>query len=72
MEEKEIRNIIREAFENFLNERRKKKKKKKKGDRCTKIAKRKYNKWPSAYASGAVVQCRAGDIWKDLKENWGI
>ena len=67
MEEKEIRNIIREAFENFLNERRKKKKKKKKGDRCTKIAKRKYNKWPSAYASGAVVQCRAGNIWKDLK-----
>ena len=66
MEEKEIRNIIREAFEEFLNE-RKRRKKKKKGDRCTKIAKRKYNRWPSAYASGAVVQCRAGDIWKDLK-----
>jgi hypothetical protein len=65
MEEKEIRNIIREAFEEFLNER--KRRKKKKGDRCTKIAKRKYNRWPSAYASGAVVQCRAGKIWKDLK-----
>jgi len=66
MEEKEIRNIIREAFDEFLNE-RKRRKKKKKGDRCTKIAKRKYNRWPSAYASGAVVQCRAGKIWKDLK-----
>ena len=47
----------------------KKKKKKKKSDRCTRIAKRKYDVWPSAYASGAVVKCRAGKIWKDLKEN---
>ena len=46
-----------------------KKKKKKKSDRCTRIAKRKYDVWPSAYASGAVVKCRAGKIWKDLKEN---
>jgi len=36
-------------------------------DRCTRIAKRKYDSWPSAYASGAVVRCRKGDIWKDLK-----
>jgi hypothetical protein len=43
-------------------------KKKKKGDRCVRIAKRKYNKWPSAYASGAVVKCRQGKIWKNLKE----
>ena len=42
--------------------------KKKKDDRCTRIAKRKYDVWPSAYASGAVVQCRRGKIWKDLKE----
>lgn len=42
--------------------------KKKKDDRCTRIAKRKYDTWPSAYASGAVVQCRKGKIWKDLKE----
>lgn len=41
---------------------------KKKDDRCTRIAKRKYDKWPSAYASGAVVQCRKGKIWKGLKE----
>ena len=43
-------------------------KKKKKDDRCTRIAKRKYDTWPSAYASGAVVQCRKGKIWKGLKE----
>ena len=42
--------------------------KKKKDDRCTRIAKRKYDVWPSAYASGAVVQCRRGKIWKGLKE----
>ena len=46
----------------------KKKKKKKKDDRCTRIAKRKYDAWPSAYASGAVVRCRRGEIWKDLDE----
>ena len=44
------------------------KKKKKKDDRCTRIAKRKYDVWPSAYASGAVVQCRRGKIWKGVKE----
>jgi len=43
-------------------------KKKKKGDRCIRIAKRKYDVWPSAYASGAVVRCRQGKIWKDLSE----
>jgi len=37
-------------------------------DRCTRIAKSKYDVWPSAYASGAVVRCRDGKIWKDLKE----
>lgn len=40
---------------------------KKKDDRCTRIAKRKYDVWPSAYASGAVVRCRKGEIWKDEK-----
>lgn len=46
-------------------------KKKKKNDRCTRIAKRKYDVWPSAYASGAVVKCRQGKIWKNesIKEN---
>ena len=33
-------------------------------DRCTRIAKQKYDTWPSAYASGAVVRCRRGEIWK--------
>ena len=47
------------------------KKKKKSDDRCTRIAKRKYDVWPSAYASGAVVKCRQGKIWKneDLEYN---
>ncbi len=46
----------------------KKRKKKKKGDRCVRIAKRKYDVWPSAYASGAVVKCRQGKIWKGVSE----
>jgi hypothetical protein len=38
-----------------------------KRDRCLRIADRKFNK-PSAYKSGAVVRCRQGKIWKDIKE----
>jgi hypothetical protein len=38
-----------------------------KEDRCKRIADRRYDK-PSAYKSGAIVRCRKGDIWKDLKE----
>jgi hypothetical protein len=38
-----------------------------KRDRCLRIADRKFDK-PSAYKSGAVVRCRAGKIWKDVKE----
>jgi hypothetical protein len=41
--------------------------KKIKRDRCLRIADRKFDK-PSAYKSGAVVRCRAGKIWKDIKE----
>ena len=41
---------------------------KNKRDRCLRIADRKYDK-PSAYKSGAVVRCRRGEIWKDLKED---
>ena len=41
---------------------------KEKRDRCLRIADRKFDK-PSAYKSGAVVRCRQGKIWKDLKEN---
>ncbi len=40
---------------------------KKKADRCLRIARRKYSK-PSAYRSGAIVQCRRGKIWRGLKE----
>lgn len=40
---------------------------KKKRDRCLRIADRKFDK-PSAYKSGAVVRCRQGKIWKDIKE----
>ena len=40
---------------------------KEKRDRCLRIADRKFDK-PSAYKSGAVVRCRKGNIWKDLKE----
>jgi hypothetical protein len=38
-----------------------------KRDRCLRIADKKFDK-PSAYKSGAVVRCRKGDIWKNLKE----
>ena len=39
----------------------------KKEDRSKRIADRRYDK-PSAYKSGAIVRCRQGKIWKDLKE----
>jgi len=55
----QLRKIIKEELEGVLSE---------KDDRCTRIAKRKYDVWPSAYASGAVVRCRQGKIWKDVKE----
>jgi hypothetical protein len=41
--------------------------KKKKRDRCLRIADRRYEEHGD-YKSGAVVRCRRGDIWKDLKE----
>ena len=68
---KTYRNCVKaEQLELDEKKRKKKKKKKKKGkdDRCTRIAKRKYDVWPSAYASGAVVKCRKGKIWKGVKE----
>jgi hypothetical protein len=52
---------LKELVKNTLTE------KKKKRDRCLRIADRRYKK-PSAYKSGAVVRCRDGEIWKDLKE----
>jgi hypothetical protein len=74
----QLRQIIKEELNVALDERKKKRKKKKrrkaakkKDDRCTRIAKRKYDVWPSAYASGAVVRCRAGKIWKGVSEAAG-
>ena len=66
MIEEFIKNLREKYSDKPLEE---KKKKKKKDDRCTRIAKRKYKAWPSAYASGAVVKCRQGKIWKKLKED---
>jgi hypothetical protein len=51
---------LKEAIQSILE-------KKKKRDRCLRIADRKFKK-PSAYKSGAVVRCRKGNIWKNLKE----
>ena len=56
----EIEKIVQEEIQIVILE---------KDDRCTRIAKRKYDVWPSAYASGAVVRCRKGEIWKDVKED---
>ncbi len=72
-EKRSMSESLEELALQILDEKRKKKKKKKKkkakkGDRCTRIAKRKYDVWPSAYASGAVVRCRRGEIWKGLNE----
>ena len=70
-EDAEDVNFMGEITKGELEEAKKartKLRKKKKGDRCTRIAKSKYDVWPSAYASGAVVKCRQGKIWKDLKE----
>lgn len=60
------RRAVREVVEQVLK-RLHEKNKPKKDDRCTRIAKQVYDSWPSAYASGAVVRCRRGEIWKDKK-----
>jgi len=61
----ELQNKIIDLVRNLVKE----SKKNKSGDRCTRIAKRKYDVWPSAYASGAVVKCRQGKIWKGISED---
>jgi|TARA_R100000655_G_C2901160_1_gene178860 hypothetical protein len=48
------------------SKRAKKKKSKVKRDACYYKVRRRYKKWPSAYASGALVQCR-----KKGAKNWG-
>lgn len=59
----DIRNLVAGLIYEFKNENILEEK----DDRCTRIAKRKYDTWPSAYASGAVVRCRRGEIWKKEK-----
>ena len=63
-----IKRIIREELEAVLDEKKKKKKKKKakKRDACYHKVKSRYDVWPSAYASGALVKCR-----KVGAKNWG-
>jgi hypothetical protein len=61
-----------ELYEKRKKRRKRKKSKRKKSkgkkDRCYRIAKRKYDVFPSAYASGAIVKCRQGKIWRGLSE----
>ena len=63
--------IIKEELLGVLDEKRKKRKKKKKKskgkkDACYHKVRARYDVWPSAYASGALVKCR-----KVGAANWG-
>ena len=67
----DINDIVYEELKFALDEKRKKKKKKKKKkkakrDACYHKVKARYDVWPSAYASGALVKCR-----KVGAANWG-
>ena len=64
----ELEQIVRETLETVIDEKKKKKKKKKakKKDACYHKVKSRYDVWPSAYASGALVKCR-----KVGAKNWG-
>jgi hypothetical protein len=57
-----------EVISQIITEKKKKKKKKKakKRDACYYKVKSRYDVWPSAYASGALVKCR-----KVGAKNWG-
>ncbi len=62
----QLRSMVQEVM---LDEKKRKKKKKKKGgkkDACYHKVKSRYDVWPSAYASGALVKCR-----KVGAKNWG-
>jgi hypothetical protein len=75
---KQLQRIIKEELEAVLDEKKgkktkaakkkksKKKKKAKKKDACYHKVKSRYDVWPSAYASGALVKCR-----KVGAKNWG-
>jgi|TARA_E500000305_G_scaffold103066_1_gene98279 hypothetical protein len=67
----QLQQIIQEELEAVIDEKRKKKKKKKKKskgkkDACYHKVKANSKEWPSAYASGRLVQCR-----KKGAKNWG-
>ena len=57
--------IIKEELQIVVE--KKKKKKAKKRDACYHKVKARYDVWPSAYASGALVKCR-----KVGAKNWGF
>ena len=60
--------MIREELSGILEKKKKRKKKKKSGkkDACYHKVRSRYDVWPSAYASGALVKCR-----KVGASNWG-
>ncbi len=72
----ELHKIIQEELDNLIDEKaskkarrkkkRKYKKKKAKKDACYHKVRSRYDVWPSAYASGALVKCR-----KVGAKNWG-
>ena len=63
----QLKKMIHEELEAILSEKKKKKKKKKsKKDACYHKVRSRYDVWPSAYASGALVKCR-----KVGAKNWG-
>jgi len=72
----ELQRIVEEEMQKFIDEkaskksrrkkRRKVKKKKAKKDACYHKVRSRYDVWPSAYASGALVKCR-----KVGAKNWG-
>jgi len=70
MDKQYLIQIIKEELKIVLEKRKKKKKKKKKSsgkkDACYHKVRSRYNVWPSAYASGALVKCR-----KVGAKNWG-
>jgi len=64
-----LKQLVEEELQGVIDEKKKKKKKKKKKgkkDACYHKVKARYDVWPSAYASGALVKCR-----KVGAANWG-
>ena len=59
----QLKQIIKEELQQVLNEKKKDGAKK---DACYHKVKARYDVWPSAYASGALVKCR-----KVGAKNWG-